>query len=201
LVMENQRDDSEFEAEVEAELADVSGSTPGTEGAPEVEVQEEQAVSREEIDKLREELNEIRTKADEYLDGWQRSRADFSNYKKRVERDQAQVYQMAVGSILKRYLDVTDDLERALKNKPKKGDGAAWAEGIELVYRKMLALLESEGLKQMDAGGQIFDPNLHEAISQEPSPEHESGQIIEVVKQGYVIGDRVIRPALVRIAA
>jgi molecular chaperone GrpE len=199
--MENQRDDSEFEAEVEAELADESGSAPGTEGTPEVEVQEEQAVSREEIDKLRGELNEMRTKADEYLDGWQRSRADFANYKKRVERDQAQVYQMAVGSILKRYLDVTDDLERALKNKPKKGDGAAWAEGIELVYRKMLALLESEGLKQMDADGQIFDPNLHEAISQEPSPEHESGQIIEVVKQGYVIGDRVIRPALVRIAA
>ena len=199
--MDDKRDNSEFEAEVEAELADDSASTPAAEGVPNAEVLEEQLVSREEMDKLKDELNEVRTKADEYLDGWQRSRADFANYKKRVERDQALVYQMAVGSILKRYLDVIDDLERALKNKPQEGEGAAWAEGIELVYRKMLALLESEGLQQMDAVSQIFDPNLHEAISQEPSPDHESGQIIEVIKQGYMLGDRVIRPALVRIAA
>jgi molecular chaperone GrpE len=153
------------------------------------------------MENLKNELNEMRTKADEYLDGWQRARADFANYKKRVDRDQAQVYQMAVSNIVKRYLDVVDDLERALKNKPQKGDGAVWAEGIELVYRKMLALLESEGVKQMDAQGEIFDPNLHEAISQEAHPEYQDGQIIEVIKQGYLLGDRVIRPALVRVAA
>jgi molecular chaperone GrpE len=201
LVMENRREENEFDAEVEAELVDESESTPEAESAPEAEVQQEQPVSRVEMDKLKDELSEMRTKADEYLDGWQRSRAEFANYKKRVERDQSQVYQMAVGSILKRYLDVIDDLERALKNKPQDGDGAVWAEGIELVYRKMLSLLESEGLQQMDANGQIFDPNFHEAISQEPSRDHESGQIIEVIKQGYMIGERVIRPALVRVAA
>jgi molecular chaperone GrpE len=146
-------------------------------------------------------LNEMRTKADEYLDGWQRARAEFANYKKRVDRDQAQVYQLAVSSIVKRYLDVVDDLERALKNKPQQGDGAVWAEGIELIYRKMLSLLESEGVKQMDAQGETFDPNLHEAISQEAHPEYQDGQIIEVIKQGYLLGDRVIRPALVRVAA
>lgn len=194
--MEDKREDSEFEA-VEAEFVDENESTP----AHQAEVQEGQPLSREEIDKLEDELNEARLKADEYLDGWQRSRADFANYKKRIERDQAQVYQVAVGSILKRYLDVVDDLERALKNRPQEGEGAAWAEGIELVYRKMLALLESEGLKQMDAAGQAFDPNFHEAISQEPSPDHESGQVIEVVKHGYMLGERVIRPALVRVAA
>ncbi len=198
--MEDKREDSEFEA-VEAEFVDENESTPAAEAAPQAEVQEGQPLSREEIDKLEDELNEARLKADEYLDGWQRSRADFANYKKRIERDQAQVYQVAVGSILKRYLDVVDDLERALKNRPQEGEGAAWAEGIELVYRKMLALLESEGLKQMDAAGQAFDPNFHEAISQEPSPDHESGQVIEVVKHGYMLGERVIRPALVRVAA
>jgi molecular chaperone GrpE len=201
LGMEDKRDDNEFEAEVEAELEDENASTPVAEEAPEAEVQEGQSVSREEMDKLRDELSEMRTKADEYLDGWQRSRAEFANYKRRVERDQAQVYQTAAGSIIKRYLDVIDDLERALKNKPQKGEGASWAEGIELVYRKMLALLESEGVVQMDANDQIFDPNFHEAISQEPSPDHESGQIIEVVKQGYLLGERVLRPALVRVAA
>jgi molecular chaperone GrpE len=202
--MKKQRHDKEAETKLEAELVDETQT-----GLDDVEVaaqglqtepNAEPAVSQEEIEKLRDELNEVRTKADEYLDGWQRARADFTNYKKRVERDQAQVYQMAVSSIVKRYLDVLDDLERALNNKPASGDGATWAEGIELVYRKLLAILEAEGVKQMDAEGQFFDPNLHEAISQENSPEHESGQIIEVIKQGYLMGERVIRPALVRVA-
>jgi molecular chaperone GrpE len=201
LDMENERDQGEFEAELEADLAGESDSTPDAEGVETGEVEVEQPVSPEDMDNLKNELNEMRAKADEYLDGWQRARADFANYKKRVDRDQAQVYQMAVSTIVKRYLDVVDDLERALKNKPQQGDGAVWAEGIELVYRKMLALLESEGVKQMDAQGEIFDPNLHEAISQEAHPEYEDGQIIEVIKQGYLLGDRVIRPALVRVAA
>jgi molecular chaperone GrpE len=196
LVMEENREDREFEAQVEGGLEDENTSPPAAEGVDQAEVQE-----REEIDRLKAELNEMRAKADEYLDGWQRSRAEFANYKRRVERDQAQVYQTAAGSILKRYLDVIDDLERALKNKPQKGDGADWAQGIELIYRKMLALLESEGVKPMEAEGETFDPNLHEAISQEPSPDHESGQVIEVVKQGYMLGEKVIRPALVRVAA
>jgi molecular chaperone GrpE len=194
--MEENREDREFEAQVEGGLEDENTSPPAAEGVDQAEVQE-----REEIDRLKAELNEMRAKADEYLDGWQRSRAEFANYKRRVERDQAQVYQTAAGSILKRYLDVIDDLERALKNKPQKGDGADWAQGIELIYRKMLALLESEGVKPMEAEGETFDPNLHEAISQEPSPDHESGQVIEVVKQGYMLGEKVIRPALVRVAA
>jgi molecular chaperone GrpE len=149
---------------------------------------------------LGEELAAARAKASEYLEGWQRAQADFANYKKRVARDQSQVYQNAAGSIIKRFLDVVDDLERALKNRPQEGDGAAWAEGIELIYRKLLNTLETEGVTRLEAEGQLFDPNLHEAITQEDSDAHESGQIIEVVKQGYLIGDRILRPALVRVA-
>jgi molecular chaperone GrpE len=202
--MKKHKDNKESDMKMEAELA--GEPQPGLD-AEEVVTQEPPAetaaqpvASAEEMENLKNELNEMRTKADEYLDGWQRARADFANYKKRVERDQAQVYQMAVGSIVKRYLEVLDDLERALNNKPTSGDGATWAEGIELVYRKLQAILEAEGVQQMDADGQYFDPNLHEAISQENSPEHESGQIIEVIKQGYLLGERVIRPALVRVA-
>jgi molecular chaperone GrpE len=206
--MKKQRDNKEVDMKMEAELADepqpsLEAEEAATEELPAesaAELAAEPAAKLEEIENLKNELNEMRTKADEYLDGWQRARADFANYKKRVERDQAQVYQMAVGSIVKRYLEVLDDLERALNNRPASGEGATWAEGIELVYRKLLAILEAEGVKQMDADGQFFDPNLHEAISQENSPEHESGQIIEVIKQGYLLGERVIRPALVRVA-
>lgn len=159
-----------------------------------------QAEALETVSALQNELSATQAKANEYLEGWQRALADFANYKKRVERDQAQTYQNAAVSILKRYLEVVDDLERALKTRPQDGDGAVWAEGIELIYRKLMAILESEGIQPMDAEGKMFDPNLHEAITSEDSNQHESGQIIEVVQKGYLLGDRVIRPALVRVA-
>lgn len=155
---------------------------------------------QDEITDLRKELDEIRQKSEEYLDGWQRARAEFSNFKKRVERERQQAYQTAAGNIIRRYLEIVDDLERALKNKPAEGDGAEWAGGIELIYRKLLNTLDAEGVKAMEAQGQFFDPNLHEAISNEENPDHESGQIIEVVQSGYMLGDRVLRPAKVRVA-
>jgi molecular chaperone GrpE len=164
-------------------------------GAPVMEAEALEAVSE-----LQNELLATQAKADEYLEGWQRARADFANYKKRVERDQAQTYQNAAASILKRYLSVLDDLERALKSRPLDGDGAAWSEGIELIYRKLVSILESEGIQTMDADGVLFDPNLHEAIMSEDSDQHESGQVIEVLQQGYTLGDKVLRPAMVRVA-
>ena len=184
--MEEEKLGSVEEDEVEESLQAEAGS--------------EEVVAVDDNQALREELNVALSKADEYLDGWQRARAEFSNYKKRVERDQAQMHQMAMGNVVKRYLEILDDLERALKNRPKEGEGAIWAEGIELIYRKFASYLEAEGVKPMEADGEMFDPNLHEAISQEDSKHHESGQIIEVVQQGYLIGDRVLRPAMVRVA-
>lgn len=145
-------------------------------------------------------LKDCQVKSDEYLDGWQRSRADFANYKRRIDREQSQIYQNTAGSIIKRYIEILDDLERALKNRPQEGEGANWAEGIELIYRKFLNILEAEGVTQQQAQGLDFDPNLHEAISSEPNEDYESGQIIEVIKNGYMLGERVLRPALVRVA-
>ncbi len=153
-----------------------------------------------EIQRLQEELDQARSKENEYLDGWQRARAEFANYKRRVERDQEQMYQTTAGNIIKRYLDIVDDLARALKNRPQDPEGAAWAQGIELIYRKLLNILESEGVKPMKAEGQTFNPNLHEAITHEEAPGFESGQVIEVVNPGYMLGERVLRPALVRVA-
>jgi len=149
---------------------------------------------------LNNKIEELEKKANEYLDGWQRSRAEFANYKKRIEREQAQAYQAAAGNIIKKFLEVADDLERALKNRPQDKEGAEWANGIELIYRKLLAIMEAEGVKVMDVSGQTFDPNLHEAISHEEVEGYSEGEIMEVVKQGYLLGDRVLRPALVRVA-
>jgi len=151
----------------------------------------------DEFEALKKQLDENQAQTAEYKDGWQRAVADFQNYRKRVERENGEVYQNAVAGIIKRYLPILDDLERALQSRP---DDRAWVEGIELIYRKLQAILEAEGLKRIEAEGQMFDPNLHEAISQEPAEGYESGQVIAIVQNGYMLGKRVIRPAMVRVA-
>lgn len=150
---------------------------------------------------LQKELKEAESQIEEYKDGWQRSRAEFTNYKKRVDRERAQMYKNAKGDVIKTYLDITDDLQRALENPPLSEDGVRWAEGIELVYRKLLAKLENEGVTVMETDDQLFDPTLHEAVTLDESPDHESGEIIEVLSPGYMLGDRVLRPATVRVAS
>jgi molecular chaperone GrpE len=149
---------------------------------------------------LAEELQQAEAKAKEYFEGWQRERADFANYKRRIDRDQQAMAQNMKGDIIKKYLTVLDDLERALKVRPTEGPSASWANGIELIFRKLQNILEAEGVQRIPAEGVQFDPNMHEAITHEDSPEHESGQIIEVFQQGYTLGDRVLRPAMVRVA-
>jgi molecular chaperone GrpE len=153
-----------------------------------------------EIEQLRQKLSEAEARSAENLDGWQRALADFVNYKKRVERDNEALRLTMKGDIIKKFLPVLDDLERALQNRPTEGNAAAWADGVELIVRKMQAILEAEGVKKIDAQGAPFDPNYHEAISHEPADGVESGHVIAVVQNGYMLGERVIRPALVRVA-
>jgi molecular chaperone GrpE len=175
--------------------------TDDLEEIPEIEVIEpDDEDLPDRFTELEDELALVRNERDEYLDGWQRAQAEFANYKKRVERDRQQMQQNAKGNVIRRYLEVLDDLERALANQPQDGEGVAWAEGIDLVYRKWLNLLDADDVKPMEVDDQIFDPTMHEAVSQEQSDEHESGEIIEVVQTGYMIGDRVLRPARVRVA-
>jgi len=149
------------------------------------------------IEALRSQLAEVESKASEYKDGWARSQAEFQNYKKRIERDNELIYASMKGDIIKKILPALDDLERALQNRPADD---AWTDGIELIARKLNNLLDSEGVKRIEVNGMVFDPNFHEAISHEPSTDIESGYIIAVVQNGYMLGERVIRPALVRVA-
>jgi molecular chaperone GrpE len=148
-------------------------------------------------DEFQKQLAEMQSQADEYKGGWQRALADFQNYKRRTDAEKAEAYQSAVGTVVKRYLPILDDLERALATRPA---DLPWVDGIELIYRKLQTILENEGLKRIEAEGKLFDPNFHEAISQEPVDGVESGTVIGVIQQGYMLGERVIRPAMVRVA-
>ena len=162
-----------------------------------VELSENEKQLQAEIEALQTQLEEAQEKAAENLDGWQRSQAEFINYKNRVQRDREMDYLSMKGDIIKKILPVLDDLERSLAHRPEDN---SWANGMELIARKFQNILESEGVKPIDATGQPFDPNYHEAISSEPSEDVESGHIIEVVQNGYMLGERVIRPAMVRVA-
>ncbi len=158
------------------------------------------ALSMEEYSAMQEEKEKAEQECKDYLDGWQRERAEFQNYRRRIERDQAQTTLNITGQVIKKYLVILDDLERALKTRPTQGEGAAWSEGVELIYRKLQTVLENEGVERIPAETQMFDPAIHEALTHEDNPDHQSGQVIEVIQQGYKIGDRVLRPALVRVA-
>jgi len=174
---------------------------------PEEEVNETQAEAVEtpengeqvlgEVDALKSQLQETESKLVESVEGWRRSVADFQNYKKRMERDNEMTYASMKGDIIKKVLPALDDLERALQNRPEDN---GWANGIELIARKLQNMLDTEGVKRIEAEGMEFNPNFHEAISHEPSEEVESGHVIAIVQNGYMLGERVIRPALVRVA-
>jgi len=179
--------------------------SPPMEAPNEAELTENE-LTAEELDSvvapqpIQSDLENIQAQADEYLDGWQRARAEFANYKRRTEREQAEARDRIAGNTLVRFLGVMDDLERALKDRPSDGEAASWSEGIELIHRKLSALVIAEGVEEILAEGTSFDPVLHEALSHEESDDHAEGQVIEVVQRGYRMGDRVLRPALVRVA-
>ena len=160
---------------------------------PEVSI----AISMEEFDAMKTQLAEAQAKAQEFMDALLRERADFTNFRRRSEAEAQQSYRYAAGTTIKKFMAVMDDLERALAHRPA---GDSWADGVELVYRKYQTILDAEGVTRIDAEGKPFDPNLHEAIMQEPSEEYESGTVIAVLQQGYMHGDRVLRPALVKVA-
>ncbi len=150
-----------------------------------------------EVESLKKDLAQAESKASEYKDNWLRSQAEFQNFRKRLDRDHEMMHNSMKGDIVKKVLPVLDDLERALENRPAEN---AWANGIELVAHKFENILESEGIQKIEALGKEFDPNFHEAISHEPADGAQSGHVIGVVRNGYMLGDRVIRPALVRVA-
>lgn len=179
-------------AEEKDKQEEIEETQPSAEEMPETAEQ-----PSDEREALIQQLKDAESKVVEYKDGWARTQAEFQNFRKRVDRDNESFRASTKGDIIKKVLPVLDDLERALQNRPADD---AWASGIELVARKFQNILEMEGVKKIEAKGAAFDPNFHEAISHESSEEVESGCVIDVVQNGYVIGERVVRPALVRVA-
>ncbi len=153
-----------------------------------------------ELEALRQELEAAKAQAAEYLDGWQRARAEFANYKKRNEQERQELFKLANSTLISRLLPIFDDFERAFQTLPRNLLSLTWIDGVALIYRRLQAILDGEGLTPMETEGQSFDPLVHEAVTYEESAEYQEGQIIGEVQRGYKLGDRVLRPALVRVA-
>lgn len=148
-------------------------------------------------------LDAAEARVAEHLDGWQRARADFANYKRRMEGEMVAVRGNAAADIITTFVPVLDDLDLALRNAPQTDDKelAQWINGVVMVQRKLYAIFERHGVTRIAALGQPFDPNKHEAVMQEASATHASGTVIDVLREGYQMGDRVLRPSMVRVAA
>lgn len=163
--------------------------TEGMERENQVQEQEDES-----IDALKQQLAREKERAEANLASWQRSAADFQNYKRRVEQEREEVARLANASLIINLLPLIDDLERALDSVDTRLAGMTWLDGIRLIQRKFQALLEMNGVTEIEADGQDFDPNIHEAVT---FGEGEENKVISVVQKGYRLGGRVLRPALV----
>jgi len=139
-------------------------------------------------------LDKARAEAQRLLANWQRAEADFANYKRRVEQERDEARRLANASLIINILPVLDDLERALASLNIQLSGLTWFDGIRLIHRKLQLVLESAGVSPIQAEGQLFDPRFHEAVMY---GEGEDGKVVAEVQRGYLLHDRVLRPAMV----
>jgi len=149
-------------------------------------------------------LVELQRERDDYYDRWMRKAAEFDNYRRRVERERREQADHAVVRLLQELLLVVDDFDLALmpggEGVPDVIEGSAYRKGVELIHAKLHDLLRKHGVRPIDAIGADFDPNLHQAVMQESSPDHREGEVIGELRKGYMIGDRLLRPAMVKVA-
>jgi molecular chaperone GrpE len=158
------------------------------------------AAQMEELDQLKQRLVTLEREAADARGGWQRSAADFANYRRRTEQEREATLGLANEMLLLKLLAVVDDFDRALAQMPRELEHLGWIEGIWLVERKLRALLESEGVTPIEATGKPFDPREHEAVVHEETTSAPDQTVIGELQRGYRIRDRILRPALVSVA-
>ena len=144
-------------------------------------------------------LDELQHERDDYYDRLLRKTAEFDNYRKRIERERREQANQAIVELLRDLLSIVDDFDRALTTEHAQSV-AAYRKGVELIHTKLHDLLRKHGVLPIEALGTEFDPNLHQAVIHEVSPEHREGEVIEELSRGYTMGQRLLRPAMVKVA-
>jgi molecular chaperone GrpE len=144
-------------------------------------------------------VSDLERERDDYKDRWLRKTAEFENYRKRVERERREQADQTVTDLLLELLVIDDDFDRALTVDAGEG-GSAYRRGVELIHGKLQDLLGKHGVRPIEALGSDFDPNVHQAVIHESSPGHREGEVIGELRRGYMIGQRLLRPAMVKVA-
>jgi len=166
----------------------------------EIVPQSAEAAQLDQLAALQSSLDAVKAQAAEYLDGWQRARAEFANFKKRIEAEREEARDRSNEALLLNLLPIVDDLERAFQTVPPELSELPWVNGVSIIWHKLQALLESERVVPIRAAGQPFDPQRHEAVMQEETTAHPDGTVVAEIRRGYQRGERVLRPALVKVA-
>jgi molecular chaperone GrpE len=143
---------------------------------------------------------EVQRQRDEYYDMLLRKSAEFDNYRKRVERERQGLADAAAASILEELLPLVDDMERALKADAGSEGAEAYRRGVELIHRQLVETLRKRGVRPIEALGATFDPHYHMAVAHEAVEGRSEGEIIEEFRKGYMLGDRLLRPSMVKVA-
>ena len=165
---------------------------PGAERGEDQTVDSAQAASEDDVTTLRRERDDV-------YDRLLRKTAEFDNYRKRVERDRREQMEWAAADLLSEILAVLDDFERALKAEAPP-EAEPYRAGVELIHRQLSEMVRKRGATPIDALGADFDPNYHQAVSYEPAEGRRDGEVIEEFRRGYMIGDRLLRPSMVKVA-
>ncbi len=152
------------------------------------------------VAQLQAELAQAQAQAAEYLDNWRRAVADLSNARKRMQREQEEYRSTAAARVLEAFLPIVDDIDRAVAAVPADQGASDWAVGCRMIQRKLYGVLEAEGVTFIPTEGQAFDPALHYAVTHEEAEGFEDGQVIAELARGYKLSDKVLRPAMVRVA-
>jgi molecular chaperone GrpE len=143
---------------------------------------------------------ELKQQRDDYYDRLLRKTAEFDNYRKRIDRERAQLSESAAADLLEELLPLVDDMERALKADPGTEATEAIRRGVELIHKQLLETLRKRGVKPIESLGQDFDPHFHMAVAHEPADGRREGEVVEEFRRGYMLGERLLRPAMVKVA-
>jgi molecular chaperone GrpE len=142
----------------------------------------------------------LQDERDRYYDLLLRKTAEFDNYRKRTDKERREQADRVAGDLLLEMLPIVDDLERALRVEAGSEQAEAYRRGVELIYKQLLELLKRRGVRAIDAVGQDFDPHLHQAVTTEARAGARDGEVTEEFRRGYLIGERLLRPAMVKVA-
>ena len=145
-------------------------------------------------------LAELTQQRDDLYDRLLRKTAEFDNYRKRTERERIQLSEAAAADLLTELLPLVDDMERALQADAGSDGGDAVRKGVELIHRQLLDILRKRGVRPVESLGADFDPHYHNAVSHEPAEGRRDGEVVEEFRRGYMLGDRLLRPAMVKVA-